>query len=75
MMQGPKRPAFVIPTSEIGAVVYVEKKAVGIQFVDPNGQQVFISIPGRMIPALAKSLNDLAVSSPEILQWSPVGPK
>lgn len=49
--------------------MYIEKQAVGIQFVDPNGSQIFVAIDGRMIPLLAKSLSDLAVKMPAVLGW------
>lgn len=70
-MQGPKPPDYVIPTREIGAVIYQDKEAVGLQFVDPNGDQVFISIPGSVVPKLGQALLDLALHMPAILQWPP----
>ena len=68
---GLQPPDFVISTSELGVVVYPDKRAVGIQFVDPGGAQVFVAIPGQIIPLLAKSLSDLATNNPDVLEWSP----
>ena len=65
----PKPPRYTIPTGTIGAVLYPEKKAVGIQFVDPDGGHIFVTIPGALVPALAASLAKLAQDHPEIAAW------
>ncbi len=67
----PKAPRYVIPTSQISAVVYAEKKAIGIQFVDPEGGHIFITIPGAMVPALAASLTKAAKDNPDASAWPP----
>jgi hypothetical protein len=74
MPQGPKPPSFVIPTNEIGLVMYVDREAVGIQFVDPNGDQVFVSISGQVLPQLAKSISELTTKMPAVLNWRPAMP-
>lgn len=71
MMQGLRLPDYVISASELGVVVYPDKRAVGIQFVDPGGAQAFVAIPGKMIPLLAQSLSDLVANTPSVLEWMP----
>lgn len=71
MMQGLRLPDYIISTSELGVVVYPDKHAVGIQFVDPDGAQAFVAIPGKMIPLLAQALSDLATNMPSVLEWMP----
>ena len=46
MAFAPKPPKFTIPTREIGVVCYPEQKAVGLQFADPEGNHIFVTIPG-----------------------------
>ena len=65
----PKTPRYVIPTSQIAAVVYAEKKAIGIQFVDPEGGHIFITIPGAIVPQLAASLTKAVQDNPEASAW------
>lgn len=69
--QGPKAPAYVIPSTEIGIVIYREKEAVGLQFVDPNGEQIFVSLPGKILPHLGQSIVDACSNNPELLGWLP----
>lgn len=69
MPQGPKPPSYVIPTTEIGVVVYPDREAVGIQFVDPDGNQVLVTVPGGVLAALGRELQDLPVRMPAVLQW------
>ncbi|MGH7002514.1 MAG: hypothetical protein ACREIP_01060 [Alphaproteobacteria bacterium] len=52
-------------------MVYPEKKAVGVQFVDPEGGHIFITIPGAMLPLLAAALNKIAEDNPEVSAWQP----
>jgi hypothetical protein len=72
MPQGPRPPDYAIPATEIGVVVYQERQAVGLQFVDPSGAQIFVSIPGSLLPLLAQEMSDLAVKMPAILSWDAV---
>lgn len=67
----PKTPRYTIPTKEIGAVVYRDKKAVGIQFVDPEGGHIFVTIPGALVPLLAKELKAVAEAEPDLQAWQP----
>jgi len=67
----PKSPRYTIPTSQIGAVVYAERKAIGIQFVDPDGGQIFVTIPGAAVADLAASLNKAVSDHPEAKAWPP----
>lgn len=71
MAFAPKTPKFVIPTSEIGAVIYPDRKAIGIQFADPEGGHIFITIPGAMVPVLSEALRRAAEQHPEALAWPP----
>lgn len=68
-MQGPQIPKYTIPTAEIGGVFYPEKKWVGMQFVDPSGEQIFVSFDGVLLPVLAQSLRDLIALHPEVIDW------
>jgi hypothetical protein len=71
MAFAPKAPKFTIPTREIGAVCYPDKKAVGIQFADPEGGHIFVTIPGAMLTVLAEALKKTAEAHPEALAWPP----
>lgn len=73
MPQGPRPPAYVIPTTEIGVVIYQDREAVGIQFVDPAGEQVLVTIPGSALAALGQSIQDLTVKMPAVLHWKAGG--
>ena len=73
MAQGPKSPDYILPTSEIGVVLYLEKTAVGLQFVDPSGAQIFVSLPGSVLPHLAQAISDLVNKTPDVLSWRPAG--
>ena len=67
----PKKPRYTIPTSQIGAVVYAEKKAIGIQFVDPDGGHIFVTIPGAAVTELAAALTKALADNPEAKAWGP----
>ncbi|MCW5773798.1 MAG: hypothetical protein KIT16_19305 [Rhodospirillaceae bacterium] len=67
----PKTPRYTIPTRQIGAVAYPDKKAVGIQFVDPEGGHIFVTIPGALVPQLADALKKAVEKNPEALKWEP----
>ena len=67
----PKPPRYTIPTTQIAAVTYTDKKAVGIQFVDPEGGHIFITIPGALVPQLAESLQKVAKENPDLSAWAP----
>jgi hypothetical protein len=67
----PKPPKFTIPTLSIGAVCYPEKKAVGVQFIDPDGGHVFVSFPGALLRELAAALVKAADEHPEANAWPP----
>jgi hypothetical protein len=69
--QGPGRPDFIVSTTEMGVVMYAEKKAVGLQFVDPNGQQAFLWVPGKILAQLAETIPEFLESHPEVLDWNP----
>ena len=71
MAFAPKLPKFTIPTREIGVVCYPDQKAVGIQFADPEGGHIFITIPGAMLPELAAALKKIGDERPEALAWPP----
>ncbi|MDF3035876.1 MAG: hypothetical protein K0S28_1150 [Paucimonas sp.] len=71
MAQGPQTPKYVIPTYEFGFVTYPNEAAVGFQFVDPNGDHVFVAIPGSFVPNLAKQLSDMIAEAPAIMAWKP----
>jgi hypothetical protein len=67
----PKPPKYTIPTRAIGAVCYPEQRAVGVQFVDPDGGHVFVTIPGALVLQLAEALRRTAEQHPEALAWPP----
>jgi hypothetical protein len=67
----PKTPKYTIPTREIGVVCYPEQKGIGIQFADPEGGHIFITIPGAMVPVLAEALKQTAERYPVALTWPP----
>ncbi|MFQ5935321.1 MAG: hypothetical protein ACE5LB_02780 [Acidiferrobacterales bacterium] len=66
------RPDYVIACSEIGTVMYPEDKAVGLQIIDPAGQKLFISLPGRLMGELGRQLKEFADQHPEVSDWQPV---
>jgi len=67
----PKTPKFTIPTREIGVVCYPEQKAVGIQFADPEGSHIFVTIPGAMLATLADALIKVGTDNPDAPSWHP----
>jgi hypothetical protein len=67
----PKSPKFTIPTREIGVVCYPEQKAVGLQFADPEGNHIFITIPGARLAELADALRKAAADNPDAPSWPP----
>ena len=70
MAFAPKPPKYTIPTKEIGVVCYPERKAVGLQFADPEGNHIFITIPGAMLTELADALKK-AAENPGAATWPP----
>jgi hypothetical protein len=71
MAFAPKPPKFTIPTREIGVVCYPERKAVGLQFADPEGNHIFITIPGAKLSELAEALKKVGAENPEAPSWPP----
>jgi hypothetical protein len=71
MAFAPKPPKYTIPTKEIGVVCYPERKAVGLQFADPEGNHIFITIPGAMLGELADALKKAAADNPTAPTWPP----
>jgi len=67
----PKTPKYTIPTREIGVVCYPERKAVGLQFADPEGNHIFVTIPGDKIAELADALRKTAADNPGAASWPP----
>lgn len=67
----PKPPKYTIPTREIGVVCYPERKAVGLQFADPEGNHIFITIPGAMLASLAEALKKAGADNPGAASWPP----
>ena len=67
----PKPPKFTIPTREIGVVCYPEQKAVGLQFADPEGNHIFISIPGAMLATLTEAIRKVGAENPGVSAWPP----
>lgn len=68
-----QEPDYVIATTELGVVLFQEKEAVGIQFVDTAGYRYFLPLPGSVLPELGKSISDLALKMPAVLQWKTHG--
>ncbi len=67
----PKPPKYTIPTREIGVVCHPERKAVGIQFADPEGNHIFVTFPGAMLAALVEALTKTAADNPDAHAWPP----
>jgi len=67
----PKLPKYTIPTREIGVVCYPDRKAVGLQFADPEGNHIFITIPGEMLGTLADALTKAQADNPDSRTWPP----
>jgi hypothetical protein len=67
----PKPPKYTIPTREIGVVCYPEQKAVGLQFADPEGNHIFITMPGAMLATLSDALKKTAADHPAATAWAP----
>lgn len=67
----PKPPKYTIPTREIGVVCYPEQKAVGLQFADPEGNHIFITVPGAALTTLADALKKAAADNPGAAAWPP----
>ena len=71
MAFAPKPPKYTIPTREIGVVCHPERKAVGVQFADPEGNHIFITIPGAQLTELAEALRQVAAENPDSANWPP----
>ena len=71
MAFAPKMPKYTIPTKEIGVVCYPDRKAVGIQFADPEGNHIFITIPGEMVATLADAMKKATADNPDLPTWPP----
>lgn len=67
-----ERPDFVLACNELTIVMYPANKAVGLQVVDPAGQKLFISLPGRRLVELGKQLQEFPDQHPEVLDWETV---
>ncbi len=67
-----EQPDFVLACTKIGAVIYPDQRAVGLEIVDPAGQRLFVSLQGRVLAELAKQLQELADQHPEVREWQAV---
>jgi hypothetical protein len=67
----PPHPDTVVLIDEIGVVLYPQDQAVGLQFRDGAGRQVFVWLPGSLLPTLGKQLIDVATDYPEAATWMP----
>jgi hypothetical protein len=65
----PKKPDTVIPVKEIGLVLYPDDKAVGLQFQDGAGKQIFLWLPGSLLSPLGKQLSEVVVDYPQTATW------
>jgi hypothetical protein len=65
----PRKPDAVIPVKEIGLVLYPDDEAVGLQFEDGAGKQVFLWLPGSLLSALGKQLIEVVVDYPQTATW------
>src|SRR3984885_14198915 len=65
----PRKPDTVIPVKEIGLVLYPDDEAVGLQFEDGAGKQVFLWLPGSLLSALGKQLIEVVVDYPQTATW------
>lgn len=65
----PKKPDTVIPVKEIGLVLYPEDRAVGLQFQDGAGKQVFLWLPGSLLSPLGRQLSEVVVDYPQTATW------
>lgn len=63
------RPDWVIPATGIGPVLFLEREAVGIQFVDTEGVGYLVPLSGEALAGLGKAIADLIASSPAVLNW------
>ena len=67
----PQKPDTVVPVNEIGLVLYPEDQAIGLQFQDGSGRQVFVWLPGSLLSPLGKQLLDVITDFPEAAEWHP----
>lgn len=74
-MQDHKKPDYVIPSQEIGVIYYDQKSAVGIQFTDNEGKQVFVSLPGKLLQALGEQITEFVAKHPQVLELKPHDPR
>jgi hypothetical protein len=65
----PRKPDTVVPVKEIAVVLYPEDEAVGLQFQDGAGKQVFLWLPGSLLSVLGKQLSELVVDYPQTATW------
>lgn len=62
-------PDRVVLCTEAAITVHMESKAVGISFIDSDGQQVFVAMHGALLRGLAQDVDNVLESVPEILRW------
>ncbi len=72
---GPSKPHTVVPVNEISLVLYPDDRAVGLQFKDGAGNEVFLWLPGSLLERLGTQLIDVTKDYPETLNWEPTIPK
>ncbi len=62
-------PEYVIPASAFAIVVYTKERAVGFQYQNPNGTNVFVAVPGQCLSWLIDDMEELIGRMPEIEEW------
>jgi hypothetical protein len=50
-------------------VLYPDDKAIGLQFQDGAGKQVFLWLPGSLLSALGEQLSQAVVDYPQTATW------
>lgn len=65
----PSKPDYYIPVTQCGFIINNEAKITGLQFLDPDGKQCLIAMPGRLLFALGESVGGLLAAHPQAREY------
>ncbi len=62
-------PKYVVLTSEFAITSFMDKRAVGFQYLDADGNNVFLAIPGKILRLIIDDLETLIEKIPGVEEW------
>jgi hypothetical protein len=63
-------PDHVVYSTQAGIKIFFDYKLIGIQFIDEDGKQIFIALPGKVLAFLAASIRTLLSNHPESIAYT-----